>query len=74
MTIARTTKGWVIQELAHPVSREVEAITASLPEIPAEARDVLAVLIPKFSKLDDEQAFEWIVQQVVVNLRRILDE
>ena len=74
VTIARTTKGWVIQELAQPVSREVEAITASLPEISAEARDVLAVLIPKFSKLDDEQAFEWIVQQVVVNLRRILDK
>ena len=74
VTIARTTKGWVIQELAHPVSREVEAITAGLPEISAEARDVLAVLIPKISKLDDEQAFEWIVQQVVVNLQRILDE
>ena len=39
VTIARTTKGWVIQELAHPVSREVEAITAGLPEISAEARE-----------------------------------
>ena len=39
VTIARTTKGWVIQELAHPVSREVEAITAGLPKISAEARE-----------------------------------
>jgi len=34
---ARTTKGWRIQEIAHPVSRKVEVITANLPEIPAAA-------------------------------------
>jgi len=35
---------------------------------------VLADLIPKFSKRNDEQAFERIIKQIVVNLQRMLDK
>jgi AcrR family transcriptional regulator len=69
IAVSRTTMGWIVQEIAWPISGEADAIATGLGGVSREARDRLAPVIPSLSRVSDDAAFRLAVAQVLSPLR-----
>jgi hypothetical protein len=61
--------GWIVQEIAWPLSGEADALATGLGGVSREARDALAPLFPALARLDDDVSFRVAVDQVLAPLR-----
>jgi AcrR family transcriptional regulator len=69
IAVSRTTMGWIVQEIAWPLSGEADALATGLGGVSREARDALAPLFPALARLDDDASFRVAVDQVLAPLR-----
>jgi len=69
IAVSRTTMGWIVQEIAWPLSGEADALATGLGGVSREARDALAPLFPALARLDDDVSFRVAVDQVLAPLR-----
>jgi len=67
--VSRTTMGWIVQEIAWPSAGEADALASGLGGVSRAARDTLAPLLPRLARVDDDDAFEIAVAQVLAPLR-----